>query len=133
MDAKKRVAVLDDELDAALPIRALLEASGFSAKEFILVDRFESALEERDDWDAVIIDVFLPAEDGTLKPLGLDLARKIHSEHPNWPIVLISAWADAAKEIEECALQIDGKVAWKPIDSRELVESLNSRFAELED
>jgi DNA-binding response OmpR family regulator len=101
---------------------------GIEAKETIFVDDFKSSF-KNGVWDAVIIDVFLPA-DGQLKPIGLDLAREIRNGFPALPILLISAWPTERDTIERRAGEIGARVLWKPIRSEELWGNLRSLLGE---
>lgn len=124
MATKKRVLILDDELDVAYPLQLLLEGHGFEAEATISVTDFEERF-ERKSWDAILLDVYLPTKSGG-KPIGIDIAQRIRKDRPGLPIVLISGCSRSA-EIKMCAEEIGATVVWKPFKmGREVIEAISS-------
>lgn len=85
--APRNVAVIDDEADVRLLVRALLERDGFR-----VVAEFGTAESALEAWDAgwladvcaVVLDQRLGAD------RGLEVARRIREVAPELPIVLLS-------------------------------------------
>jgi len=119
-----RVLILDDEIQAALSLRILLEDHEFEARETIRISEFRSALSES-HWDVAIVDVMLPHK-GRLEPVGLDIARTIHKDYPEVRVLLTSAWTSLGDEIKRCAAEIGASVVFKPIESKKFLREIRA-------
>lgn len=122
---KKKVLILDDKPDVAVPLRTVLEDHGFDATATIFVSDFEQSL-ARGSWDAIVLDVYLPTPSGD-KPIGLGIARQIRKDRPGLPIVFISGWLVSQTEIDACAEEIGARVVWKPLGKGQgVIEAISS-------
>jgi CheY-like chemotaxis protein len=122
---KKKVLILDDQPDVAVPLQMVLTDHGFDAKATIFVSDFQTSL-AGETWDAIVLDVYLPTKAG-VKLIGLDLARRIRRTYPGLAIVLISAWLVSKEQIDRCANEIGGKVVWKPLgEAQQVVQAVSS-------
>lgn len=96
-----RVLIVDDEPDIRLLLRSLLgidqrfDVAGEAANGAEGLEQFESLQP-----DIVILDQRMPVLG------GLDTARRILMDHPDQPIVLLSAYVDAALRDEALALGV---------------------------
>lgn len=122
---KKKVLILDDQLEVAVPLQTVLEDHGFDANATIKVSEFDKNLAQA-SWDAVVIDVYLPTKSGN-KPIGLDIARRISKDRPRLAIVLISGWLTSKTEIDQCVGEIGARLVWKPFGTGgEIIEAISS-------
>lgn len=80
-----RILIIDDDEAVREATRIALVANGY---EVITADSGRSGLDllRKNAADLVILDVFMPGMD------GLTVARAIHREHPNLPIIAVSGF-----------------------------------------
>lgn len=97
---RKRILVVDDEVQVAQVLAAAVEDQGHTA---LLAYGGEAALEvlATQAVDAVFLDVAMPGLD------GVEVLRRIRRERPALPVVLITAYADDAALAEARALGVD--------------------------
>jgi len=88
--AKKKILVVDDEIDFTELVKARLEANDF---EVIVANNGESALEmvRAIGPDAVLLDIMMPGID------GLTVLKKIRAEHATLPVFMITAFSNEEK------------------------------------
>lgn len=86
--ARKRILVVDDEMDLAEMVRFRLEANGY---EILLAHDGQQALEvaRKEKPDLIILDLMLPKMDG-YKVCGL---LKMDSRYANIPVIIFTAKA----------------------------------------
>lgn len=86
--ARKRILVVDDEMDLAEMVRFRLEANGY---EILLAHDGQQALEvaRKEKPDLIILDLMLPKMDG-YKVCGL---LKMDSRYTNIPVIIFTAKA----------------------------------------
>jgi len=77
------ILVVDDEVDVADAIQAVLEHSGFAVVTADSASRGLAAI-ERQQFDVVVTDIIMP------KVNGLELIRKLREIHPRTRIIAIS-------------------------------------------
>ncbi len=88
--AKKRVLVVDDELDFVRMIKARLEANNYSVftagdgKEVLKRIRAEKP-------EVILLDILIP------KPDGLEVLKAIRKLDKNIPVFILTAYADQKK------------------------------------
>ncbi len=112
----KKLRILYVEDEAALS-RLLKEAIGSRFDEFHLAhDGMEGLAKYRKiKPDIVITDITMPKMD------GLEMARKIHNEDRNIPLIVLSAYSDKEKLL--CAIDVGiNKYLIKPFDPDTLLE-----------
>ena|ERR1700744_1263443 len=116
------VAAVDDDFRVRESIESLLESAGYatvvfsSAEEFLLSGMLAEAT-------CVITDVRMPGMD------GIELQRRIRTERPRLPVILISAHYNA--EIKQTAL--DGGAVdflYKPFDGTDLLKIIQSALTD---
>jgi len=74
--------------------------------------------------DILLLDISMPLLN------GLDLVKIIRKEHPNIPIVMLTAHADKEKLLKAVSLKLDGYLL-KPVDVSELQETLLAQIRKL--
>lgn len=116
--AKKRILLVDDEVDFVEVLRARLEDNNY---EVIVAYDGEEGLEkaEREDLDLIILDIMLP------KISGFDVCRKlkIDENFKNIPIIMLSAKFQANDINFGMAMGADAYVT-KPFEPRVLLEKM---------
>ncbi|MEI9952900.1 MAG: response regulator [Pseudomonadota bacterium] len=108
------VATVDDDRRVRESLRAVLESAGYEATTFESAEAFlEPGAMGR--VTCLIADVRLPGID------GLELQRRVRSERPRLPVIVMTAHDD--DDVRERAL-LDGAVAFlvKPFDGGELLD-----------
>lgn len=85
--AKKKVVVIDDEIDFLELLSNRLKANDY---EVIAVSSGKTAMDiiERENPDAVLLDIMMPGTD------GLDILRRLRSEHKDLPVFMITAFSN---------------------------------------
>ena len=69
--------------------------------------------------DAVVTDLSMPVMS------GFELIRKIREQNTATPIIVTTAYRDEAKQLSDAGVTI----LYKPIDTKELMKSLEAAFA----
>ena len=114
---KKRILVVDDELNIIKFLRSNLEARDFDVVAAIngaeALNTFEKELP-----DLVILDIMMPKID------GFEVCRRLR-EWTQTPIIMLSARADEGDKVKCLDLGADDYLA-KPYEPRELVLRINS-------
>ena len=114
--SKHVVAAIDDDRRVRESIRSVLESAGYEPEMFGSAEEFlDSGVLTRAR--CVIADVRLPGID------GIELQRRIRTQHPPPPVILITAHDDDG--VREKALQ-GGAVAFllKPFDAADLLDHI---------
>ena len=118
MAKKKRILLVDDEVDFVEVLRVRLEDSNY---EVIVAYDGEEGLEraERDQPDLIILDVILP------KISGFDVCRKlkIDENFKNIPIIMLTAKFQANDAKFGMAMGADAYIT-KPFEPHLLVEKM---------
>ena len=118
MAKKKRILLVDDEVDFVEVLRVRLEDSNY---EVIVAYDGEEGLEraERDQPDLIILDVILP------KISGFDVCRKlkIDENFKNIPIIMLTAKFQANDAKFGMAMGADAYIT-KPFEPRVLLEKM---------
>ena len=88
--AKKKILVVDDEVDFTELMKARLEANDF---EVAIANNGESALDmvRTVKPDAVLLDIMMPGID------GLTVLKKVRAEFPALPVFMITAFSNEEK------------------------------------
>jgi two-component system, OmpR family, alkaline phosphatase synthesis response regulator PhoP len=118
MAAKKRILLVDDEVDFIEVVRVRLEDSNY---EVIVAYDGEEALEraERDEPNLIILDIMLP------KISGFDVCRKlkIDENFKNIPIIMLSAKFQPNDVNFGIAMGADAYIT-KPFEPQVLIEKI---------
>ena len=87
MARKRKVLLVDDEIDFLEMLRMRLDASGY---DVLTATNGEDALEKirKEKPDAVLLDVLMPGLD------GLTVLKKIRKEDKNLPVYIITAFSN---------------------------------------
>ena len=110
--------LIDDDRELCELLCTWLTQEGFSVRASHDGGAARSALASRTP-DAVVLDVMLP--DGS----GLELLKQLRSEHPDLPVLMLSARGEPLDRILGLELGADDYLA-KPCDPRELTARLRA-------
>ena len=85
--AKKKILVVDDEVDFAEIMKVRLEANDY---EVVLANNGKDALDmvKKDKPDAVLLDIMMPEID------GLTVLKQIRAEDPHMPVFIVTAFSN---------------------------------------
>jgi FixJ family two-component response regulator len=111
------VVVVDDDVRVSESLQNLLESAGYVAHGFTSAD----ALLASGVWtsfDLLITDIGMPHVD------GFALCRRLQSERPGTPALLITGGKNLLHEAEELGLP----VFFKPVDADALLQSVAERI-----
>jgi len=120
MANKKRVMIVDDDLDILLSLKELLEANGYKVYSFDNGNDFLKALSEGKKPTLVILDIMMP------EMSGWEIQR-ILKENPKWkkiPIIFLTARStETAREMYE---QYGIDYILKPFDIKDFLNRINT-------
>ena len=109
-----KVLVADDDRTCRDSIQRVLEREGYLVEAASDVDSALAAIHER-SFDLIVCDYRMPGKN------GIDLLAELKRSHSGVPVLMISAYADAATE--EQALQLGAlELMRKPIRRKELLD-----------
>ncbi len=114
------ILVVEDDETLAMGLTSALEHEQFQVSH---VDNGEAALSsvEDDPPDILVLDVMLPGMD------GLAVLRRVKAEHPELPVILLTARADEADRVSGLEAGADDYVV-KPFSLRELIARVRARL-----
>ena len=114
------ILVVEDDETLAMGLMSALEHERFSVTH---CDSGEAALEsiEDDVPDVLVLDIMLPGMD------GLAVLRRIKSEHPELPVILLTAKSAEVDRVLGLELGADDYVV-KPFSLRELIARVKARL-----
>ena len=114
------ILVVEDDETLAMGLTSALEHERFTVTH---CDNGESALEAIDDDvpDVLILDVMLPGMD------GLSVLRRVKADHPELPIILLTARSAEVDRVTGLELGADDYVV-KPFSLRELIARVKARL-----
>lgn len=122
--ALEKILVVDDERGQRRSLAIALRSEGFQVTE---AGTSEEAIEHLSNscFDAALVDVVMPGMN------GLELARKVHDDHPGVKVILISAYHLSQRQL---LLSRTGAVAFlpKPYRLSKLVSFLRGRIVAVE-
>ncbi len=113
------ILLVDDDQELSELLIDWLSQEGFALHGCFDSQSAHHYLDTQPEPDAVILDVMLP--DGN----GLQLLRKIRAEHPQLPVLMLSARGEPTDRIIGLELGADDYLA-KPCDPRELTARLRA-------
>lgn len=113
------ILLVDDDQELCELLSHWLSQEGFVLHACFDTQSARDYLDSHPQPDAVILDVMLP--DGN----GLQLLRKIRAEHPQLPVLMLSARGEPTDRIIGLELGADDYLA-KPCDPRELTARLRA-------
>ena len=113
------ILLVDDDQELCELLTHWLSQEGFILHTCFDTQSTRDYLDSNPEPDAVILDVMLP--DGN----GLQLLRKVRAEHPQLPVLMLSARGEPTDRIIGLELGADDYLA-KPCDPRELTARLRA-------
>ena len=118
---EKRILIVDDEPDANLLFKIVLEENGFKVDSFTdPLSALENFKEENDMYDLLILDMKMPQMN------GFDLYKKIRKIDKNIKICFLTASEINYKVFEEVYSTVEkNKFITKPIENDQLVKKVN--------
>lgn len=123
MSDKKRVMIVEDDMDISMVEEAYLEAAGFQT--VIVTDGARvSALIEKESFDLILLDLMLPGKN------GYEVCREIR-DRVDIPILMVTARTESVDKIRGLGFGADDYIA-KPFDPAELVARVNANIRQYE-
>ena len=123
MSDKKRVMIVEDDMDISMVEEAYLEAAGFQT--VIVTDGAGvSALIEKESFDLILLDLMLPGKS------GYEVCREIR-DRVDIPILMVTARTESVDKIRGLGFGADDYIA-KPFDPAELVARVNANIRQYE-
>jgi len=120
---KARILCVEDDVDIARMLAAILEDNGFEASLVGSAAEMDNVLDQR-GVDLIILDVMLPGED------GLSICRRLRATSAI-PIIMLTARGEEIDRVIGLEIGADDYVA-KPFSSRELVARIRALFRRIE-
>lgn len=117
-ELRKRILVVDDDLRLRDLLERYMTEQGFVVSSAFDAKNMDQML-ERDRYDALILDLMLPGED------GLSICRRLQTTRPDLPILMLTAKGDEIDRIVGLEMGADDYLA-KPFNPRELVARLRA-------
>ena len=119
-NARRLVAIVDDDMSVRTAIASLLKANGIEVEGFSSARAFLSSAQMRET-GCVTLDLRMPGMD------GLELQRHLAGTDPQIQIVFVTAYRTA--EIHEEAMRAGAiAVVSKPFSEEELVSAIRLAF-----
>jgi two-component system response regulator PilR (NtrC family) len=107
-----RVLIVDDEKGMRDFLSIMLKKEGYAVTAAESADRAQEAL-AHGDFDLVITDISMPGRS------GLDVLKQARSDHPDTPVIMITAYASTESAVEALKLGAYDYII-KPFDVEEL-------------
>jgi DNA-binding response OmpR family regulator len=101
MADKKKILIVDDEVDFVEMMRIRWEADGF---EVLVAGSGKEALDmmRKDKPDAVLLDIMMPEED------GLSILKQIRSESKDLPVFIVTGFSNESRKVLAANLNASG-------------------------
>lgn len=117
MKRKSRILVVDDEPNVLVTYRLILQQQGYEVSAALSSEEARSALRDQ-DIDLLLCDLSLEKQEN-----GFDVIDFAHRKSPLMPTVLLTGYA--TPEANDRAEQMGIPVLFKPIDIKELLETIS--------
>lgn len=117
-DSKGRILIVDDDLELRMMLQRYLLRNGYRVRAVPAGDQIDRHL-DRERFDALILDLMLPGED------GLTACRRLRSRGETIPILMLTARGDPVDRIVGLEMGADDYLP-KPFDPRELLARLHA-------
>lgn len=118
MDRKFRILVVDDEPNVLVTYRLILQQQGYDVSAALSSDAARNVLTE-EEVDLLLCDLSLEKQEN-----GFDVIEFAHAKNPAMPAVLLTGYA--TPEAVERSEQLRIPVLFKPIDIKELLETIST-------
>lgn len=116
MSEKRKILIIDDDIDFRETAKVVLESVGFEVLEAgDGKDGLEKAKQE--DVCFILLDVMMEEVDS-----GVQLANKIAEAKPDIPVVILSSFADAARQTFDVTKVPVKEYLQKPLKSDQLLQ-----------
>lgn len=113
-----RIIVMDDDAEIRDMLRRYLSNHGFQVQAIGDAEQLDRLL-QREPFDALVLDLMMPGED------GLSICRRLRVNGQTIPILMLTARGDPVDRIVGLEMGADDYLA-KPFDPRELIARLNA-------
>lgn len=107
------ILLVDDQPSVRAAAATMLKEAGYSVVEAASVDEALEKLGKTFDFDAIVTDYVMPGRSGA------ELIRLVRDNRPNMPILLVTGYADAARDIPAGVPKLS-----KPYRSVELISQI---------
>jgi DNA-binding NtrC family response regulator len=118
MNRKSRILVVDDEPNVLVTYRLILQQQGYDISTALSSDEARSIL-ARENVDLLLCDLSLEKQEN-----GFDVIDFAHQRNASMPAVLLTGYA--TPEAVERSEQLGIPVLFKPIDIKELLETISA-------
>ena len=122
MKRKCNILVVDDEPNVLLTYRLILQQQGYAVWAALSSDEARRAITEQ-QIDLLLCDLSLEKQES-----GFDVIDFAHRKDPSMPVVLLTGYA--TPEAIDRAEQLAIPVLFKPIDIKELLETISGLLKE---
>ena len=123
MADKKRILIVEDDMDISMVEEAYLQSSGFETRIVTEGTAVAAALQE-EHFDLVLLDLMLPGKS------GYEVCREIR-DTIDIPILMVTARTESVDKIRGLGLGADDYIA-KPFDPAELVARAHANLRQYE-
>ncbi len=122
MKSKSHILVVDDEPNVLVTYRLILQQQGYEVSAALSSEEARKALAE-DDIDLLLCDLSLEKQEN-----GFDVIEFARQKNPQMPTVLLTGYA--TQEANDRAEELGIPVLFKPIDIKELLETISEMLRE---
>jgi two-component system OmpR family response regulator len=116
--AVPNILVVDDDEELLALIKKFLERYDYTVEGAVSGTQMDAAMANK-TYDALILDVMLPGED------GLSLCKRVRAASSSLPIIMLTAVTETTDRIVGLELGADDYLA-KPFDARELLARIRA-------
>ncbi len=122
MNKQSKILVVDDEPNVLLTYRLILQQQGYGVSAALSSEEARHAI-EGDEIDLLLCDLSLEKQES-----GFDVIAFAREKNPLVPTVLLTGYA--TPEANERAQQLNIPVLFKPIDIKELLDTISELLKE---
>ena len=122
MKRKSHILVVDDEPNVLVTYRLILQQQGYEVSAALSSEEAREALAMK-AIDLLLCDLSLEKQEN-----GFDVIAFAHQKDPQMPAVLLTGYA--AQEANDHAAELGIPVLFKPIDIRELLDTITAMLRE---
>ena len=122
MKSKSKILVVDDEPNVLLTYRLILQQQGYAVCAALSSEEARKTISD-DTVDLLLCDLSLEKQES-----GFDVIAFARQKNPQMPTVLLTGYA--TPEANERAQQLNIPVLFKPIDIKELLDTISELLRE---